>query len=446
MNNSSPKTIYQVSELTRQIQQMLEASYRAIWVEAEISSLSKPASGHWYFSLKDNTSQIRCAMFRNRANSSAYQPKDGDLVRVRGKVTVYAARGDMQMIIEHIEAAGEGELQRQFEQLKNKLHAEGLFAQSLKKSIPKLPKAIGLITSPSGAAIQDILTTARRRFPCTPFRIYPSIVQGSEAPSQLIQALQIANSDQYCDVLVLSRGGGSLEDLWCFNDEGLVRAIVNNSLPVVSAVGHEVDITLSDLAADLRAPTPTAAAEIITLDQQELFESIGNSKKRIERAKDRYFVNMAQNIDWLSKRIRHPSTRIDQYKSRLVELRQRIVDTQNRQHNAQRILLRHLTNRLKQTAPTKLIQFKQQSIAALKDKAQQSLRVMINQQQQKLRHFNSQLTALSYERTLDRGYAIIKSEEGKVLTSASQTKTEKTVQIIFSDGKQVATLKDADKT
>ncbi len=442
MNNSSPKTIYQVSELTGQIQQMLESSYRSIWVEAEISSLSKPASGHWYFSLKDDRSQIRCAMFRNRASLSAYKPAEGELVRVRGKITVYAARGDMQMIIEHVEAAGEGLLQKQFDELKAKLQMEGLFSQETKQPLPRLPKSIGLITSPTGAAIQDVLSTLKRRFPSIPVRIYPTVVQGAEAASQIMTALQTANHENICDVLILTRGGGSLEDLWCFNDEQLVRSIVASAIPLVSAVGHEVDITLSDFAADLRAPTPTAAAEIVSPDRQDFIEQLSTTKSRLIRGQERYLTNLAQNIDWLSKRLRHPSATISQYHQRLQQLKQALLVSQQRQISQGNTSVLYLNNRLKQTNPKGLIHTKRQVLSDLNIRLQNAVKRSLNTNRQRIDHLSAQLSAVSYERTLDRGYAIIENQSGDIITQSTSLNKDDTVTIRHADGSKHALIKE----
>lgn len=441
MPASPTKTIYQISELTRQIQQMLESSYRSIWVEAEISSLSKPASGHWYFSLKDDNSQIRCAMFRGQVNRNAYKANDGDLVRVRGKVTVYAARGDMQMIIEHIEPAGEGVLQKRFEELKAKLQHEGLFSQELKQTLPKLPKAIALITSPTGAAVQDVLSTLKRRFPTTPVRIYPAVVQGAEAPEQLISALNLANQDEYADVIVLTRGGGSMEDLWCFNDETLIRTIVASEIPVVSAVGHEVDMTLADFAADLRAPTPTAAAEIITPDKQELVEQLSTFHSRLTLSKDRYFSRLNQNIDWLAKRLRHPSANIQQYKQRLQQMQSSLIGSQKRQLNANKVELSYLQNRFTQMQPTRLIEDKKVALNSFKESLSKSMQRLLANKQQELKHLTEQLSAVSYERTLDRGYAIVKDASGSIITQSAGLKDQEIIEITHADGSKHAVVK-----
>ena len=439
--NNNKNNVYQVSELITQIQHMLEASYRSVWVEAEISSLSKPSSGHWYFSLKDENSQIRCAMFRGQVNRNAYKANEGDLVRVRGKVTVYAARGDMQMIVEHIEPAGEGVLQKQFEELKAKLQQEGLFAQELKKPLPQLPKSIGLITSATGAAIKDVLSTIKRRFPTIPVRIYPAIVQGKEAPHELISAIKLANHDQHCDVLILSRGGGSIEDLWCFNDESLIREIVGSDIPIVSAVGHEVDVTLADFAADLRAPTPTAAAEIVTPDRQELLEQLTNLGHRLRQSKQRYFSRLHQNVDWQAKRLRHPRAIIRQYKQRLTHIRESLSQSQLRKFKLIQNNIVYLQQRTIQSSPNQLIKQKRSLLTDLENKLAKNILSSLADKQQKLKYLQGQLTALSYERTLDRGYAIIKSETGNIVTHSKQLNSGEEVKITLTDGKKSAVIK-----
>ena len=442
LNHSQNKNnIYQVSELVRQIQKMLEASYRTVWVEAEISSLSKPSSGHWYFSLKDENAQIRCAMFRGQVSRNAYKANEGDLVRVRGKVTIYAARGDMQMIVEHIEPAGEGLLQKQFEELKAKLLQEGLFAQELKKTLPRLPKSIGLITSATGAAVKDVLSTIERRFPSIPVRIYPAIVQGKEAAHDLISAINLANKEQNCDVIILSRGGGSIEDLWCFNDEALIRAIVASDIPIVSAVGHEVDVTLSDFAADLRAPTPTAAAEIVTPDRLELIDQLSSLNHRLRHSKERYFSRLHQSLDWKAKRLRHPRAIIQQYIQRLTQFQESLIQSQQRLLTLKHQNISYLQQRMTSNSPIRVIEQKKSLIDGFQKRLEKIIEVSLKNKQQQLNHLQSQLTSLSYERTLDRGYAIIKSDTGKIITHAKQLSSGNDVNITLTDGDKPASIK-----
>ena len=258
---TTPRKIYTVSQLNRETGQLLSRHFLSIRVEGEISNLSTPASGHVYFSLKDANAQVRCAMFKNQRRRGGFKPENGKQVIVTAEVSLYEPRGDYQLIVEHIEEAGDGALRRAFDALKLKLSAEGLFDAANKQSLPALPKAIGVITSPSGAAIRDILTVLQRRFPAIPVIIYPTAVQGTNAQHEIAGAIAIANKSWQCDVLILARGGGSLEDLWAFNEEKVARAIATSSIPIISGIGHETDFTIADFAADLRAPTPSAAAE-----------------------------------------------------------------------------------------------------------------------------------------------------------------------------------------
>ena len=268
--NESAQHIFSVSELNQYAREILENSFPMIWLEAEVSNLVQPSSGHIYLTLKDKNAQVRGAMFKGRNQRLTFKPKNGDQVLVKGRLSLYAPRGDYQLIIDAMQEAGLGALQRAFEVLKRKLAAEGLFADELKKPLPAHPNAIGVVTSPTGAAIQDIISVLKRRFPLTPIIIYPCAVQGEEAPAQLVSAIQTANRRRECEVLIVGRGGGSLEDLWAFNNESLARAIRASNIPIVSAVGHQIDFAIADFVADVRAPTPSAAAELLSQDQAEL--------------------------------------------------------------------------------------------------------------------------------------------------------------------------------
>jgi len=296
-----------VSELNRQARRLLEQGLSRLWIEGEVSNLARPASGHVYFTLKDESAQLRCAWFRQRQRGPTIHLKNGDKMLALGKVSIYEARGDYQMIVERMEDAGEGELRRRFEELKKKLQAEGLFDDDRKQAIPLLPGRIGIITSTSGAAVRDILTVLRRRFPLVPVIVYPSSVQGDAAASEVVAALKTAADRDECDVLIVSRGGGSLEDLWPFNEEAVARAISDSPIPIVSAVGHEVDFTIADFVADLRAPTPTAAAELVVPNQNEWKRRISATAERIAQLGSRYVENSAQSLDWLSKRLAQSS-------------------------------------------------------------------------------------------------------------------------------------------
>ena len=278
------RDIYTVSRLNREVRVLLERGFGTLWIEAEISNFARPSSGHWYFSLKDANAQVRCAMFRQRNYLSTFTPKDGQKVLVRARIGLYEPRGEYQLIVDHIEDAGRGALQRQFEELRARLAAEGLFAAERKRPLPGLPVRIGIITSPTGAAVRDILHVLARRFPAIGVLIYPVQVQGAQAAADIVAALELAGRRADCDVLILARGGGSLEDLWAFNDERLARAIVASPIPIITGVGHEVDFTIADFAADVRAPTPSAAAELVVPDAQEWLQSFALAGKRLEAA------------------------------------------------------------------------------------------------------------------------------------------------------------------
>ena len=314
------KDIYPVSDFLREARSLLEASYPYVWVEGEISSLSLPVSGHAYFSLKDEQAQVRCAFFKRSRSLSGYQPEDGDLVRIKARVTIYEARGDFQLIVQNIEEAGEGLLMRRFEDLKKKLAAEGLFDPDIKRPIPSFPATVGVISSPTGAAVRDVITTIGRRFPATRIVVYPSIVQGDGAPAALRTALDDAIRHEHADILIITRGGGSLEDLWCFNDEALARDIVACPIPTVSAVGHEIDFTICDFVADLRAPTPTAAGELVSPDSVVLREVIDRLGQRQLNTWQRQLHSLTQKTDWLQRSLVHPSKRIKLARERLTEL------------------------------------------------------------------------------------------------------------------------------
>ncbi|MGB5721922.1 MAG: exodeoxyribonuclease VII large subunit, partial [Woeseiaceae bacterium] len=292
-----------VSQLNRRVRTLLERGIAQLWVEGEISNLSRPASGHIYFSLKDDSAQVSAAWFRQRQRGPAIAYKNGDRVLAYGRVSIYEARGNYQLIVERMEPAGEGVLKRRFEALKKKLLDEGLFDEDRKRPLPALPSRIGVITSPSGAAIRDIVSVLARRFPAVPVIIYPAAVQGDAAPAELIEALATAARRDECDVLILGRGGGSLEDLWAFNDEQLARAIAACPLPIISAVGHEVDFTIADFVADVRAPTPSGAAEIVVPSQHDWEQRIATLALRIGRIGQRAVEDRGQRIDWLARRL-----------------------------------------------------------------------------------------------------------------------------------------------
>ena len=341
MSEPAERRIYSVAELNHASRLLLEGGLGVVWVEGELSNFARPSSGHWYFSLKDRDAQVRCAMFRARNVLSTVAPEEGMQLLARGRISLYEPRGDYQLIVEHLELAGVGALQRAFEQLKARLQAEGLFAAERKRPLPPLPGTVGVVTSPTGAAIRDILHIMARRFPATRVIIYPVPVQGNAAPAAIAAALDLANARAECDVLILARGGGSLEDLQAFNDERVARALARSTLPVVSGVGHEVDFTIADFVADARAPTPSGAAQLVTQDVRAWLQRLAQIQERLQALWRRREADAQQVLRALQERLQraHPGARLAQHAQRLDELEQR------RQRAWERLLL-HARSRL----------------------------------------------------------------------------------------------------
>lgn len=320
------RDVYSVSRLNREVSQLLEHGMPTIWLEGELSNFARPASGHWYFSLKDRDAQVRCAMFRQRNARIPLVPKEGQRVLVRAQVSLYQPRGDFQLLIEHLEEAGIGDLRREFELLKSRLAAEGLFDEALKRPLPEIPRRIGVVTSPTGAALRDILHILRRRFPLAEVVIYPSAVQGRAAVPELLRALQQAATRAECDVLIIARGGGSIEDLWAFNDETLARRLREMPMPVVSGVGHEIDFTIADFVADVRAPTPSGAAELVSPDTAVWQSSFERLERRLRHGWQQRLLSRQRELQHLRQRLalRHPGQQLRQNAQRLDDLEQRL--------------------------------------------------------------------------------------------------------------------------
>ena len=325
MNNG--EAVYSVSQLNREAKRLLATHFLTLRVEGEISNFSAPSSGHWYFTLKDSQAQIRCAMFRGQQLRLGYKPNNGDMVIVSAQVSLYEPRGDYQLVVERMEQAGDGALRQAFERLKLKLLNEGLFDAERKQTLPLIPKQIAVITSPSGAAVHDILTVLQRRFPAIPVMIYPVAVQGEQAKFEISAALQTANQRGEADVIILARGGGSLEDLWAFNEEIVARAIAASKIPVISGVGHEVDVTIADFVADLRAATPSAAAERAVPNQLDWLQAFSAQEQRLKQILQRTLNDQRQRLNWLSKglQMQHPGEKLQRNAQRLDELEQRLT-------------------------------------------------------------------------------------------------------------------------
>ena len=443
MENSGQATAITVSQLNREVKTLLERGVGRLWIEGEISNMARPASGHLYFRLKDESAQISAAFFRNRQRGPTHAFKNGDHVLAYGQVSLYEARGDYQFIVEHIEAAGEGVLQRRYEALKKKLAAEGLFDEDRKQPIPALPRRIGVITSPSGAAVRDVLSVLRRRFPAVPVVIYPAAVQGDAAPAELIGALQAAIRRDECDVLILTRGGGSLEDLWAFNDEQLARAIAECPLPVVSAVGHEVDFTIADFVADVRAPTPSGAAELVVPDRGDWLRAINTIATRIARQGQRTLENKAQAIEWLSRRLLRasPAARVARQQDKLREIAGRLAAAMRHDLHARGSRLFTLHRGLLQVSPTVRVQRAISRAAQLRQRLAAAGRRQVADADHRLRLTARALDAVSPLATLDRGYAIVTdAATGKALTRASQVRQGNDVRARLAHGELLARI------
>jgi exodeoxyribonuclease VII large subunit len=418
--SSAMRDIYTVSRLNGEVRSLLETQYSSVWIEGELSNLARPASGHIYFSLKDEAAQIRCAMFRGRNARMNFTPTDGMAVVCRGRVGLYEARGEYQLVVDHMEEAGEGLLQREFERLKKQLASEGLFDSAIKKPLPLLPRRIGVITSPTGAAVRDIIHVLARRFPAVPVLVYPVPVQGEGAAVQIAQSIKLAVARADCDVLILARGGGSLEDLWSFNEEVVARAIHDCPIPVISGIGHEVDFTVADFVADVRAPTPSGAAEIAVPDKVEWLRSISDRWARIHRAMNRRLTGSRDRADWLMKRIAqlHPGNRLHQRAQRLDELEQRLSQACRGSLRTRTSTLSTLEHRLLARSPaTAIREGRQQSSNALL-RLRSQMRRTLEMTKQRFDATAHALAAVSPDATLERGYAIVTRAGGDIVRNA----------------------------
>ncbi len=408
------RVVYSVSQLNHQARQLLEGGLPRLWVEGELSNLARPSSGHLYFSLKDSAAQVRCAMFRTRNNQLGFTPGDGQQVLVRARVSLYEPRGDYQLIVEHMEEAGDGALRRAFEVLKQRLSDEGLFDEAHKKPLPGFPRRLGVITSPTGAAVRDILTVLRRRYPALPVLVYPVPVQGQGAGQKIAAAIDLAGRRAECDVLILARGGGSLEDLWAFNEEAVARAIHACPLPLVTGVGHEIDFTIADFVADQRAPTPSAAAALVCPDRTDLMKGVSALAQRLAGTVRGRLDQGRQRLQWLEKRLaqQHPGQRLRQQSQRLDELEQRLRRTVAGQARQRRSRLAELEARLYRHSPAPRLQHLEARHAELVRRLISAWRVTSQTRRQRLTAATRALDNISPLATLARGYAIVLAEAG----------------------------------
>ena len=428
--------IYSVSQLNQSVRLMLENQLGAVWLTGEISNFSQPVSGHWYLSLKDENAQVRCAMFRMKNLRVSFRPTNGIQVLVRANVSLYEPRGDYQLIIESMHLAGEGLLMQQFEALKMKLAAEGLFAQHLKKNLPHFSKAVGIITSKTGAALQDILHILQRRDPSLKIIIYPTAVQGKDAATDIAQMIELANQRQEVDVLIVGRGGGSLEDLWCFNEEMVARAIFHSHLPVISAVGHETDVTIADFVADVRAPTPSAAAELVSRNQTELLQQLQYRRQRLEIALDRLFAEKLQKLRHLSLRLhnQHPQAQLRIQQQLITQLSHRLQQSLRHRWQKKAENLTALSMRLyKNPLPLRLQQYEQQ-LTQLKVRLNSHMNLTLSLQQKQLAHLCGKLDSLSPLKVLARGYSITQNQQNFTIRSMKDVNVGEHIKTRLTDG------------
>ncbi|MBL4799647.1 MAG: exodeoxyribonuclease VII large subunit [Oleispira sp.] len=427
--------VFTVSQLNQRAKQLLEITFSSVKVEGEISNLSRPSSGHWYFTLKDKGAQVRCAMFRSRTAQVNFQPKEGDKIVVRGKVSLYENRGDYQLIVDAMKPAGEGQLQQAFIQLKQKLGAEGLFNPEHKQALPTDIKRIAVITSPTGAAIHDILTVLNRRFPAIEVDIYPAQVQGQEAAQQIIWSIKQANSDARADVIIVGRGGGSIEDLWSFNDEQLARTIFHSQLPIVSAVGHEVDFTIADFVADARAPTPSAAAEMLSPDQEEYLSRLNTLSTRLENSIQQQLQNKQWQLQSIERGLQHPGDKLSQYSQTLDMLELRLQQSQKNKFSQ---LMQRLTKgqqRLQQQTPANKLQQIEAQLGYLQQRLTSGMKQLLTNKGERLQQSALLLNAVSPLQTLGRGYAILQTDTETVIRDSHDVKKGDLVSARIGHGK-----------
>ncbi len=432
--------IYNVTRLNREVRAVLEGGFPQVWVQGEISNLAQPGSGHIYFSLKDEFSQVRCAMFKNRKQLLKFNPENGALVLLRANVSLYENRGEYQLIVEYMEPAGDGALQRAFEELKQKLLKEGLFDESHKKPVPLMPACIGVITSPTGAAIRDILTVLRRRYPLAQVIIYPVQVQGTEAPVQIINMLKTASTRNECEVLLLARGGGSLEDLWAFNNEQLARTIYTCPIPVVTGIGHEVDFTIADFVADQRAATPSAAAELVSPDQMQLRSGLEQLLAQLQRVQYMELSQYRKIIEQLRVRLPHPVRQLQMLSQRTDELQGRSLRATKSTLIQKRGWLDRVNALLKGQHPGRQLREQQLHFIQLEQALQRLIKSQLLQISARINQLGHNLDTVSPLSTLGRGFAIVQQLDGTAVRASAQLHVGEKLNARFAEGSAALTV------
>ena len=437
ITNPTERQILSVSQLNRSVRHLLETQLPMLWVEGEISNFARPASGHWYLTLKDDQAQVRCAMFRNTNQRVGFQPANGTQVLVRCRAGLYEGRGEYQLVIEHMEEAGFGALQRQFEMLKQQLSTEGLFDTQHKQPMPESVRHIGVITSATGAAVKDILSVLNRRFPSIRVSIFPTAVQGAQAAGQIIEAINNANRQGQCDALIVGRGGGSLEDLWPFNEETVARAIFASEIPIVSAVGHEVDFTIADFVADLRAPTPSAAAELLSPDGEDMLNQFEGFEILLGEAMTRKIRQLEQRTDYLQKRLQHPGRKLQEQAQHLDHLDIRLRRAMAGTMQQQAVRMKTLGDKLGRQNPRGAIVQRQQLVANAVKHMMRAVSQQLESKQNKTAQAMHLLDTVSPLKTLGRGYSIIRDNNDAVIRSVAAVKAGDELRGQLVDGEVV---------
>ena len=433
---STESPVISVSELNRSAKRVLEQNFPLMWIAGEISNFTAAASGHWYFSLKDSSAQVRCAMFRHKSQYIDWQPRNGDQVEVRALVTLYEPRGEYQLNVENIRRAGLGALYEAFEKLKARLEKEGLFNEAGKKALPAFPKQIGIVTSPAAAALRDVLTTLRRRMPSIPVILYPTPVQGEGAAMKIAEAIRSAASRSECEVLIVCRGGGSIEDLWAFNEEAVARAIHACPIPIVSGIGHETDFTIADFAADRRAPTPTAAAELASPNRADLLHRIEIMHSRLSRHLRQKLEQRMQQVDYLSRRLVHPGERLNARQTHLGHLGQRFNSAAGHALSESEWRLQKLAHRFTTAKPDISAQQSQQR--ELARRLHLSMANQIHRHQTELQRLQANLAHLNPQSVLERGFSMVRSADGKIVHSSAEIALNEELSITFARGSAAA--------
>lgn len=436
MTQHSNPNIFTVSRLNAEVRMLLENEMGIVWLVGELSNFSAPVSGHWYFSLKDNRAQVKCAMFKGHNRRITFKPTNGNQVLVKARLSLYEPRGDYQLIVESMQPEGDGRLQQMFDALKMKLAGEGLFAQNIKQALPENPTRVGVITSKTGAALYDILDVLKRRDPSLPIIVYPTTVQGEDAAFKIAQAIGRANSRNECDILIVGRGGGSLEDLWCFNHEIVARTIAASQIPIVSAVGHEIDVTIADFVADVRAPTPSAAAELVSRDNSHKAQTILSKQQTLMSAWRHYYHQQKTLISRLqfSLEKQHPRYQLEKQSQKLDDLHSRMQQALTRQQLHAQNQLNRTQQRLSFYSPEKIIERHQSQLKHNKSRLIQAIHKQLSNHQYKLSIQAEKLDTVSPLATLKRGYSITRDEKGKLITNMTDVKSGQKIRTTITNG------------